>query len=141
MDLHTINLLQGSFSEVRAAQDDAASLFYERLFRMDPSLEKLFDTSDMRTQGRKLMTSLALVVDSLRRFDDLKPVLENLARKHVTYGVQNAHYETVGNALIETLSLFFGERFSPELRAAWAQAYAAIAGVMLAAVPEEASLV
>lgn len=136
MDDRKIALLETTFAEVRASQDAAAALFYERLFVNDPSLRLLFTASDMAAQGRKLMAALSLAVNSLRKLDALVPVLEGLAVKHVTYGVERNHYETVGKALIETLSLSFGDRFTAEIRNVWTETYQLVAGVMMRAAYE-----
>lgn len=133
MDEQTIGLLQESFAEVMAMRTEAAALFYERLFAIDPALRPLFHDADMRSQEMKLMAALALVVGKLRELGAVIPVLETLAVKHVAYGVEERHYETVGSALIQTLSLAFGPRFTPQLRNAWLAAYGAISGVMIAA--------
>lgn len=133
MDEKTIGLLQASFAEVMVIRSQAAALFYERLFALDPALKPLFHDADMRSQEMKLMAALALVVGKLRQLGEVIPVLEGLAVKHVAYGVEEHHYATVGEALIQTLSLAFGERFTPELRTAWLTAYGAISGVMIAA--------
>lgn len=128
-----ILLLETSFAQVYAARDAAAPLFYERLFVHDPSLRRLFGDTDMAAQGQKLFSALRLVVASLRNLPAVVPVLEDLAVRHVRYGVRDAHYDTVGAALIETLSLYFGPRFTAEMRAAWTSAYATVAQVMIAA--------
>lgn len=133
MDEQTIRLLQASFAEVMAIRQQAAALFYERLFAIDPALRPLFRDTDMRSQEMKLMAALAMVVGKLRQLDEVLPGLEALAVKHVAYGVEEHHYATVGQALIQTLSLAFGDRFTPELRTAWLAAYAAISGVMIGA--------
>lgn len=133
MDEQTIRLLQSSFAEVMAIRQEAAALFYERLFALDPALKSLFHDTDMRSQEMKLMAALAMVVGRLRQLDEVIPGLEALAVKHVAYGVEDHHYGTVGQALIQTLSLAFGDRFTPELRTAWLAAYGAISGVMIAA--------
>jgi hemoglobin-like flavoprotein len=133
MDEQTIKLLQESFAEVMGMRAEAAALFYERLFAIDPALRPLFGEADMRSQEMKLMAALALVVGKLRQLGEVIPVLETLAVKHVVYGVEERHYATVGQALIQTLSLAFGARFTPELRNAWLTAYGAISGVMIAA--------
>ena len=133
MDEQTIRLLQASFAEVMAIRTEAAALFYERLFALDPALKPLFHETDMRSQETKLMAALALVVGKLRQLDEVIPALEKLAVKHVAYGVEEGHYATVGQALIQTLSLAFGERFTPDLRSAWLTAYSAISGAMIAA--------
>ena len=48
---------------IRIAKD-AAALFYERLFEIDPSARHLF-FGDMEEQGRKLMTMIAMAVRGL----------------------------------------------------------------------------
>jgi len=128
-----IVMLEESFAEVAAAREDAADLFYERLFVHDPSLRALFASSGMKEQGRKLMAALFLVVSSLRKLEAIVPSLENLATKHVGYGVRDEHYATVGKAPIETLALFFAQRFTLEYRRVWTQAYETVATVMKAA--------
>lgn len=133
MDDRKITLLETTFAEVKRVQESAAALFYERLFINDPSLRRLFTSADMSAQGRKLTAALALAVGSLRRLDTLVPALENLAVKHVDYGVERQHYDIVGRALIETLSLYFGARFTSDVRAAWLEAYNLVAGVMTSA--------
>ncbi|MEK1932945.1 MAG: globin family protein [Pararhizobium sp.] len=131
-----IIMLENSFAEVLSVRDDAAALFYERLFVNDPSLKHLFLQADMREQGKKLMAALALVVGSLRKLELVVPTLKTLAVKHMDYGVRDEHYATVGIALLETLSLFFGERFTPDLRSAWAGAYGTVSAVMIEAANE-----
>ncbi|WP_428424128.1 globin family protein [Pararhizobium sp.] len=128
-----IAILEQSFAEVAALREEAAELFYERLFVHDPSLRALFVSSDMKEQGRKLIAALSLVVGSLRKLDTVVPALEALAVKHVGYGVRDEHYATVGKALIETLSLFFANRFTLEHRGVWTLAYETIATVMIRA--------
>jgi hemoglobin-like flavoprotein len=105
-----IVMLEESFAEVAAVREQAAELFYERLFVHDPSLRAMFSNTDMKEQGRKLMAALSLVVISLRKLDSVVPALEMLAVKHGGYGVRDEHYATVGKALIETLSLFMDLR-------------------------------
>lgn len=133
MDENTIRMLERSFAEFAKGKEAAAALFYERLFALDPSLRALFTRTDMKAQQMKLMAALGLVVGKLRLLGDVVPVLEALAVKHVAYGVEERHYETVGTALIQTLSLFFADRFTPELREAWLGAYGTVSGVMVAA--------
>jgi nitric oxide dioxygenase len=55
---------------------------------------------------------------------------KNLAVKHIDYGVKPEHYTAVGNALLRTLAKGLGTDFTPEVRAAWVEAYRLLAGVM-----------
>jgi hemoglobin-like flavoprotein len=124
-----ISLIQASWSAVIPIQDTAAGLFYQRLFVLDPSVRPMFK-GDMQSQGKKLMQALGFIVNSLTRLDDLVPVAQDLARKHVGYGVQPAHYDSVGAALLWTLEQGLGPRFTDDLKVAWTTAYETLAHVM-----------
>jgi hemoglobin-like flavoprotein len=138
MTPESITLVQRTFANVHPMADTAAALFYERLFTLDPTLRSLFH-SDMHEQGRKLMAMLQLAVAGLSRLDELVPVVQALGRRHHRYGVQDAHYATVGAALLWTLQQGLGARFTPEVQAAWTSAYTLLADTMrAAAAPEEA---
>ncbi len=133
MDEQTIRTLETTFGEFARGKEESAALFYERLFVLDPSLKRMFVNADMRSQQTKLMAALGFVVSSLRDLSKVVPVLESLGAKHVAYGVEDSQYETVGTALIQTLALSFGERFTPDIRAAWLGAYGVVSGVMIEA--------
>lgn len=128
-----ISLIEQSFRAVLPIRTAAADIFYRRLFELDPSLKPLFSKSDMAEQGSKLMASLGFVVQGLRRPEAILPVVEDLARRHVGYGVREAHYGTVGAALIGMLEEGLGEAFDKDVREAWTAAYGLLSGVMIAA--------
>jgi hemoglobin-like flavoprotein len=125
-----IALVQQSWEQVQPIADDAACLFYGRLFELDPSLRPMFARSDMAEQRKKLMQMITVAVRGLARLDELLPAVEALGRRHVGYGVTDAHYDTVGSALIWTLQVGLGEAFTEELRVAWAETYNTLASVM-----------
>jgi hemoglobin-like flavoprotein len=122
-------LVQESFTKVEPIADQAAAIFYAQLFEYDPSLRPLFK-ADLKDQGKKLMAALKLAVKSLDDLAGLVPVLENMAVKHVGYGVKVDDYTPVGNALIHTLKTGLGDAFTPELRGAWVEVYRTMADVM-----------
>lgn len=122
-------LVQESFAAVAPIADDAAALFYRRLFELDPSLERMFK-GDMTEQRRKLMQMLTAAVKGLDRLDQLVPVVEELGRRHVGYGVADEHYDTVGAALLWALEKGLGNAFTPEVKDAWAAVYGLLAETM-----------
>jgi len=124
-----ITLIQQSWAEVTAIQDTAAGLFYQRLFVLDPAVRPLFK-GDLQSQGKKLMQALGFIVNSLTRLDELVSVAQEMARRHVGYGVEAAHYDTVGAALLWTLEQGLGPRFTNDTRDAWAEAYGTLSQVM-----------
>ena len=134
-----INLVKDSFRKVVPIADQAAALFYARLFELDPALRHLF-RGDMLEQGRKLMTMIATAVASLERLDTILPALRQLGVRHNGYGVREDHYGTVGAALLWTLEKGLGPEFTPEARLAWTNTYALLANTMIAAQREAAAL-
>lgn len=127
-----IDLVKQSWRLIEPHQLQVADLFYTRLFELDPSLRPLF-SGDLQAQGGKLMAALQLVVGALNQLDSVLPAVQQLARRHVGYGVQAAHYDTVGDALAWTLAKGLGPAATPELLQAWREAYATLAGAMKAA--------
>lgn len=127
-----IDLVRESWFKIVPIAEQAAAMFYARLFELDPSLEPLF-TSDLKSQGRKLTSMIGTVVANLRNFSALVPAVEDLGRRHVRYGVRPSHYETVGSALLWTLEKGLGDELTPETRQAWASAYRILAEVMKSA--------
>lgn len=127
-----ISLVQSSFASVAPISDQAATLFYGRLFEIAPEVKPLFK-GDMREQGAKLMKTLAMVVGGLNRLETILPAVEALAVRHVAYGVEDRHYDAVGSALLWTLEQGLGDAFTPETREAWSIAYTTLADAMISA--------
>ena len=81
---------------------------------------------------------IGVAVASLDRIDEIVPVVRMLGRRHVGYGVEPRHYDTVGAALLWTLKHGLGTAFTPEVREAWTAAYGTLASTMKAAAYETA---
>lgn len=130
-----ITLIEDSFRHVAPIAVPAAAMFYARLFELDPQLRPLFAQTDMVAQGRKLITAIGFVVSNLQRPEALLPAVQALGARHCGYGVRPVHFGTVGAALLDTLANGLGNRFTPAVRDAWAQAYGMLAETMIAASP------
>src|SRR3954470_6347771 len=102
MNTKQIALIHSSFEQLAPAAEQLAAAFYRRLFELDPTLQPLFQ-HDIALQGRKFMTMLAVVVRGLDALDRLLPDVENLARRHVAYGVSDTQYQIVEVALLWTI--------------------------------------
>jgi len=129
MDAHQTALIRASFAHVAQISGQAAAMFYARLFEIAPPLRALFK-SDIEEQGRKLMAMIATVVANLDRLDTLVPAARALGARHIDYGVRDADYAPVAEALLWTLSEALGEAFTAETKAAWIEAYTVLAGQM-----------
>jgi hemoglobin-like flavoprotein len=122
-------LVQGTFASIATIADDAAVLFYQRLFELDPSLRPMF-RGDMSEQRKKLMQMITAAVKGLDRLEQLVPVAQDLGRRHAGYGVRDSHYETVGAALLWTLEAGLGKAFTPEVKEAWTAVYGLLSTTM-----------
>jgi hemoglobin-like flavoprotein len=127
-----ITLVRDSFAKVAPIAPAAASMFYDRLFMLDPALRPLFK-GDMAEQGRKLMAMIGTAVANLDRLGDIVPAVQALGRRHAGYGVNPGHYDTVANALLWTLEKGLGTDFTTATRDAWTSCYIVLAGEMQAA--------
>lgn len=135
MDAKTITLVQESFEKVKHIAPQTAEIFYNKLFELDSNLKSLFPSSNeaMKKQGNKLMTMLVAAVAGLSNLEALIPVLQDLGKRHVGYNVEQAHYDTVGVALLGTLEVGLDEGFTPEVKEAWTSVYGTMASVMIEA--------
>lgn len=124
-----IVLVQTSFDRIIPVAEEAAVLFYARLFELDPSLRPLF-TADIRELGLKLMQMLELVVNSLRDFETLRSELRALGFRHAVYGVEDHHYEMVEAALFWTFEKALEDEFTLQTREAWTEVYELLARTM-----------
>lgn len=129
MDARKVALVQESFEKIATRGLEFAESFYAELFAIDPSLRSMF-SGDMREQNRKLLGALDYAVRSLHAPDRFLSNIENLARKHVNYGVRPEHYTYVGNALLRSLKKELGAQFTAELCDAWSDAFRGLAKIM-----------
>jgi len=135
-----IDVLETSFQEIAPQGEAFVAEFYERLFAQFPETRAFFTTTDMKEQKKKLLGALVLVIQNLRRPDVLAPALKGLGQRHAAYGVRPEHYPIVGAVLLDTFAAFLGERWTPELRDAWTQAYQAVCALMLESDPVPAGV-
>ena len=110
MTLDQKQLVQKTWEKVFPMSESAATLFYDRLFELNPSTRPLFSHTNMPDQRRKLMNVIGMAVNGSDSLDELIPVVRTLGRRHVFYGVTHEHYSSVGSALIWTLERRFHSR-------------------------------
>ena len=138
MTPYQIDLVKVSFVKVAPIAEQAASMFYGRLFEIAPPLRALFK-GDLKDQGGKLMGTIGLAVASLDRLPELVPALEQLGRRHRAYGVKDEDYDVVAQALLWTLGQGLGDAFTAEVKEAWAAAYTLLADTMMRAARQAAA--
>ena len=126
-----VEILEQSFESIKPNADEFVASFYDNLFTANPEAKPLFDHTNMATQKKKLLNSLVLVVENLREPEMLDSSLRGLGARHVKYGALPEHYPLVGGALLTTFEQYLQEKWTPEVKQAWIDAYGAISEMML----------
>jgi hemoglobin-like flavoprotein len=125
-----IKLVQQSLAKVAPISEQAAVIFYDRLFEVAPAVKAMFP-ADLTEQRKKLMATLAYVVNGLGHLESVLPAASALALRHVRSGAKAEHYPVVGGALLWTLEKGLGEAWTPDVAAAWTAAYGTLSGFMI----------
>lgn len=125
-----IDRMRDSLRLFRTRTTEIADSFYETLFRIAPETRAMF-APDIEAQTEKTMLALGAIVAQLHRVDALRPMVGELAIRHVAYGVRAEHYPLVGDALLTTIRQVFGDALDPEVYEAWRRGYAEISAHMI----------
>jgi len=126
-----INLLEASFNKVRNNAVEFSASFYHKLFSYHPELKPLFEKADQAAQEKKLITSLAIIVENLRNPEELSMALKSLGAYHHEVGTIEEHYPYVGQALVETFADYLEDKWDRHTHQAWLNAYSLITKIML----------
>ena len=126
------DILRQSFDLVIDRRPDLTVRFYEILFERYPALQPMFARTNRGVQARMLAQAIAAVLDHLEDASWLETTLGNLGARHIAYGVTDAMYDQVGDALLATLAEVAAEAWTDEVAAQWTEAYGAIASMMQA---------
>lgn len=126
-----VELLEQSFERIKPRADEFVASFYDNLFTAYPQVKPLFANTEMEKQQKKLLNALVLVVENLRNPSALETVLSALGSRHIGYGSLPEMYPAVGQVLLLTFEQYLQDGWTPELKQAWTDAYAAIATQML----------
>ena len=126
-----INLLETSFDRVRHDAVKFSASFYNKLFDYHPELKPLFAKADPVAQEKKLIVSLAIIVENLRNPEQLSMALKSLGAYHQQVGTIKEHYPFVGQALVETFVEYLGNKWDRNTHQAWLDAYSLITEIML----------
>jgi hemoglobin-like flavoprotein len=114
--------------------------FFRNVFRIAPGALQLFsfrdvpnlyESKELKTHAVKVMSTVGVAVAGLNEVAKLIPVLVMLGKKHLTYGVLPAHYDVVGQALLETLEMGLGEHWTPAAKHAWGAVYGTVGAVQV----------
>jgi len=136
-----VELIQGSWKLAsKLGAETVGVLLFKHIFELAPEALQLFSFKDeksvyeskrLKSHAVKVVTTVGVAVDGLNKLDELVPVLKELGLKHVGFGVQPAHYEVVGKALMMTLKAGLLTDLTPAHEAAWQKCYKILSTTMV----------
>jgi hemoglobin-like flavoprotein len=130
MTADDIALVRASWARLQPRADVAAAALYQRLFEHYPRVRPLF-IGEMDEQAPKLRRMIDRAVGALDDLEPLERVIRMMGARHSGYGVEEADYPLLREALITTLAEQLGEDFTPATRAAWISVYDELAEMMI----------
>lgn len=134
LDLGLVRRLEASFRGLAGQADLLAERFYERLFRRAPAVRTMFP-ENMTEQRKKLVETLAFVVQHLRSPDEVLPRLRSLGTAHVKYGARPEHYPIVCEELVAAMGEMGGASWDAEIERDWKNALHLVSAAMIAGSP------
>lgn len=132
----TIALIQASVPLLQERGEVITQHFYRGMLTEYPELKAFFNEAHQAagTQARALAGAVLAYARHIDQLEALAPALPRIVQKHVALGVQPAHYPIVGDCLLRAIRAVLGpEIASDALMAAWAEAYGALARLLIEA--------
>jgi nitric oxide dioxygenase len=129
----TISTVKATAPVLREHGLEITQRMYALLFQ-DEQIKHLFNQSHHRgagTQPRSLAGAVHAYAANIDRLEELGPIVERIAQKHVALNVAPEHYPAVGRALIGALGDVLGQAATDEVIAAWTEAYAFLAQILM----------
>lgn len=108
--------------------------FYQRMFQHHPELLNLFNLGNQASGGQAQALAGAVYAFAMHmdQPDQIGPVLERIAHKHVSLGIAPAQYTVVGRHLLAAIGEVLGDAITPDIARAWDEVYWLMASELIA---------
>jgi nitric oxide dioxygenase len=129
----TIALIKATVPALEAHGLDITKRMYERLFK-NAEIRDLFNQSHHGETGSQPKALAQAVLAYARNIDNLGALsgaVERIAQKHVALNILPEHYPYVADALLAAIGDVLGEAATPEICAAWGEAYWFLAELLI----------
>ena len=127
--------IDASVPVLRAHGLAITTAFYQNIFAELPALTNLFNMGNQANgaQQQSLASAVFAYAANIGNPGALGPVVERIVHKHVSVGIRAEHYPIVGRHLLGAIAQTLGAAATPQLLAAWDEAYNALANVFIEA--------
>lgn len=134
----TIALVKATVPALQAHGEAITRHFYQVMFTEHPEVKAFFNEAHQAqgTQARALAGAVLAYAAHIDRLDEIAGALPRIIQKHAALGVLPEHYPIVGKCLLRAIREVLGEAATDEILDAWAEAYQALADLLIAAEEE-----
>ncbi|ROT43977.1 NO-inducible flavohemoprotein [Pusillimonas sp. NJUB218] len=103
--------------------------FYQNMFAEHPELTNIFNMGNQASgaQQQSLAAAVFAYAANIDNPDALAPVVSRIVHKHASVGITAEHYPIVGRHLLGAIQQTLGDAATPDLLAAWGEAYGLLA--------------
>ena len=103
--------------------------------------EEMYKNEAFIKHATGVVATVTAAVELLKAgdMDKLVAVLKDLGARHAKLNLAQAHFDLVGQSLLDTLEKALGAGFSPNVKAAWVGVYGVITEQMMAGAKEATS--
>ncbi|HUW80949.1 MAG TPA: NO-inducible flavohemoprotein [Acidocella sp.] len=129
----TIQLVKATVPALEAHGVEVTRRMYERLFQ-DAAIRELFNQSHHGATGSQPQALADAILAYAQNIDNLRVLggaVERIAQKHVALNILPEHYPFVAQALLGAIQDVLGEAATPEVCAAWGEAYWFLAELLI----------
>jgi nitric oxide dioxygenase len=129
----TVAIIKATVPALEAHGLTITKRMYERLFQ-DAEIRDLFNQSHHGETGSQPKALAQAVLAYARNIDNLGVLggaVERIAQKHVALNILPEHYPYVADALLGAIGDVLGEAATPEICAAWGEAYWFLAELLI----------
>lgn len=129
----TIEIVKAITPVVAANAETITRRFYELMFEANPEVKVFFNQAHQHLGGQQkaLAGAICAYFANIDNLDALGPVVEIIAQKHCSFGIQSEHYPIVGKHLLAAVKDIMGDAATDEIIDAVAEAYGLLADVCI----------
>ncbi len=133
MKPETIEIVKATVPVLQENGEALTQYFYRRMFTHNPEVAPYFNAANQANgiQQRALAGAICAYAANIDRLDQLQGAVELIAHKHTALQIKPEHYPIVGENLLASIREVLGAAATDEIIDAWAEAYGALAGILI----------
>jgi nitric oxide dioxygenase len=130
---NTIKIVKSTAPVLAEHGEAITQAFYKRLFIRHPEMKNIFNMTHQKkgTQPKVLANAIFMYAQYIDKLEVLGGAVESIAQKHVSLTITPEMYPIIGENLLAGIGEVLGDAATPEIVGAWAEAYQALANILI----------